>query len=320
MPDALWHYSGYAVAALSAALVLWALFADRARGRKRCRKCWYDLAPLGEPPTTCPECGTTHTKPKHLTRTRRRRRLAALGLFVMIVGGYGLWTTPRVIERGWYGAVPTTGLILAAPWLPRAPMPSNAKLQDPTNESYGFVLRAHEKDRVMNDNPVSLAEELEIRWKNYSGRGPHRRPQLSDKVKWIGIKWWGIFGQLRDLGKLPNDPSHYMFGTQLGLPAILASSEIGFDSLPRSETKTVAGAMLLTQKPPVWKNSQYSFTIDPGAVAEQLYFPYKSKITATLLVPPNDQGPKELRLSTRSGYVADLQRSHLHYQIRRRWS
>ena len=116
MPEWIWHWSGYAVALAAFVGVVWALFWDRSRGRKRCRRCWYDMA--GAPtetqdlPAACPECGRAHSKPKHLTRTRRRWvRAIVLGL-VMVVGGYGLWVVPRVIEEGRPGLVPDAAL----PW------------------------------------------------------------------------------------------------------------------------------------------------------------------------------------------------------------
>ncbi|MEO1716329.1 MAG: hypothetical protein AAFR76_04385 [Planctomycetota bacterium] len=119
MPEWIWHWSGYAVALLAFVGVLWALFWDRSRGRRRCRRCWYDMAGVptepGDLPAACPECGRAHAKPRHLTRTRRRwGRAAVLGL-VMVVGGYGLWVVPRVQDEGWFGAVPTTVLIASAP-------------------------------------------------------------------------------------------------------------------------------------------------------------------------------------------------------------
>ena len=53
MPDFAWHWSGYVLAILAGFFVFRALFADRAKGRKRCRKCWYDITSLGEAPITC---------------------------------------------------------------------------------------------------------------------------------------------------------------------------------------------------------------------------------------------------------------------------
>ncbi len=117
MPEWIWHWSGYAVAVVAFVGVVWALFWDRPRGRKRCRRCWYDLSGAADLPADCPECGRAHAKPKHLTRTRRRwGRAAVLGL-LMVVGGYGLWVVPRVQERGTWGLVPTTATIVAMPWM-----------------------------------------------------------------------------------------------------------------------------------------------------------------------------------------------------------
>ena len=55
-------------------LLFWSLFRDRGRRKRRCPKCWYDMA--GVPGLTCPECGRT-SKEKHLHRSRRRRRILA---------------------------------------------------------------------------------------------------------------------------------------------------------------------------------------------------------------------------------------------------
>ena len=115
MPVWIWHWSGYAVALLAFVGVVWALFWDRPRGRKRCRRCWYDLSGAGDLPADCPECGRAHAKPRHLTRTRRRwLRAAVLGL-VMVIGGYGLWVVPRVQDEGKRGVVPTSLMVSVAP-------------------------------------------------------------------------------------------------------------------------------------------------------------------------------------------------------------
>ncbi|RNC82779.1 MAG: hypothetical protein ED559_13710 [Phycisphaera sp.] len=115
MPDWAFHWAGYLIAIVAGILMMLALFRDRAKRRSRCRKCWYDLSELGEVPITCPECGKAHTKPRHLRKTRRHKRLAFVWLLLMVVGGYGMWVVPRVNERGWVGAVPTTLMIAAAP-------------------------------------------------------------------------------------------------------------------------------------------------------------------------------------------------------------
>ncbi|MEO1583487.1 MAG: hypothetical protein AAFR96_02810 [Planctomycetota bacterium] len=117
MPEWIWHWSGYAVALMACVGVVWALFWDRPRGQRRCRRCWYDMSGASDAPVECPECGRAHAKPRHLTRTRRRwGRAAVLGL-VMVVGGYGLWVVPRVQDEGRWGLAPTLGLFAASPWL-----------------------------------------------------------------------------------------------------------------------------------------------------------------------------------------------------------
>ena len=68
-----------------ALLVRWALCGDRARSRRRCPRCWYDMRGIG---LRCPECGYTAPDEKHLFATRRRRKVALLG--VLIVAGGAL--------------------------------------------------------------------------------------------------------------------------------------------------------------------------------------------------------------------------------------
>lgn len=121
MPGALWHWSGHAIAIVAGYFLLRSLFKDRAKGRKRCRNCWYDLTSHGDIPITCPECGKAHTKPRHLRRTRRRKGRAFVWLLVMIVGGYGLWVVPRVQSEGRHGFVPD---FLLAYYVPHIRLPN----------------------------------------------------------------------------------------------------------------------------------------------------------------------------------------------------
>lgn len=101
-----WSWAFWVGSVLVALIALWgmwrALFADRARGRRRCGKCWYDMA--GVPGLKCPECGREAKREKHLGRTRRRWGRAVLAGVLLGVSGM-LAVTPRIAERGW-DAVP----------------------------------------------------------------------------------------------------------------------------------------------------------------------------------------------------------------------
>jgi hypothetical protein len=100
------------------ALLLWSLFADRPRGRRRCPKCWYDLT--ASPGLTCSECGHVAHHERSLRSIRRRWRWAIAAL-PLIAGGYLVSVTPRIGAtwrwHGWRGAIPTTALLAGHRWL-----------------------------------------------------------------------------------------------------------------------------------------------------------------------------------------------------------
>ena len=95
-------------ALLAIAWLAWALFRDRARGRRRCSKCWYDMS--GTEGLRCPECGREAKREKTLFKTRRHWRLAMVALFPILMSLY-LAMLPRIREHGWQAALPTTALI-----------------------------------------------------------------------------------------------------------------------------------------------------------------------------------------------------------------
>src|SRR3954469_17175546 len=99
--DWLFAAVGWTLAAGGIVLLLWSLFRDRARGRRRCPKCWYDMA--GTPGLRCPECGRQARSQKRLSRTRRRWRLA---LVAAALAGAGLLAAqvPAYRRGGWVGA------------------------------------------------------------------------------------------------------------------------------------------------------------------------------------------------------------------------
>ena len=91
--------AGAVIAALALAAIGWCIAGDRARGRRRCPKCWHDLS--ATPGLTCSECGFSARGEADLHRTRRRVGLAAvlsLGLFTaalvvrLQVSGESLWS------------------------------------------------------------------------------------------------------------------------------------------------------------------------------------------------------------------------------------
>jgi len=110
-----WFYwlIGGLLGAAGAILALWSLFADRARSRKRCPKCWYDMSgAAGDPPYTCPECGNVIKREKRLYKTRRRWRWTMVTV-VVLVGSAALALTPKVRRDGVASVTPTTALILS---------------------------------------------------------------------------------------------------------------------------------------------------------------------------------------------------------------
>ncbi len=107
MRDTFWLALG--IAFLAAALFVLARFAigDRARGRRRCPKCWYDMAGGGG---ACPECGREIRSERELTRSRRRKAWAALAIVLALLG-WGSLSTGRAIEHGAVGLVPDWVLV-----------------------------------------------------------------------------------------------------------------------------------------------------------------------------------------------------------------
>lgn len=112
--DWLFSLIGWVLAALGGVALLWALFRDRSRGRRRCPTCWYDMA--GVPGLVCPECGKDAQRESRTRRTRRRWRTAALAALLLCVA-FVTARAPGLKARGWRHLFPTTVLIAALPYL-----------------------------------------------------------------------------------------------------------------------------------------------------------------------------------------------------------
>jgi HEAT repeat protein len=95
--DISWWAGGVlAVAALVVAAL--ALFRDRPRGRRRCPRCWYDMA--GVTGMTCPECGREQKAERRFFCTRRRWRGVALAA-VMLTLATGTAIAPAAYTGAW---------------------------------------------------------------------------------------------------------------------------------------------------------------------------------------------------------------------------
>ena len=72
-------------------------------------------AAVGEAGLRCPECGKVATDASKFGKSRRARWMAALALFFLGTGWYGVIAGPRVAEtEEWLAAVPTW--VLMAGW------------------------------------------------------------------------------------------------------------------------------------------------------------------------------------------------------------
>ncbi len=103
-----WTAVAAGVILFGAAVIGRSIWGDRSRGRRRCPKCWYDMA--GAPTLVCPECGHDAVEVAMLYRTRRLRRPAIIGIAVIVLGGLGLLVTP-IRTGAWRAGVPTGTLI-----------------------------------------------------------------------------------------------------------------------------------------------------------------------------------------------------------------
>lgn len=80
--------AGALLLVLGAALMLWGIRWDPARGRLRCPKCWYPLEHL--PELRCPECGHRPPDVRCCRRCRRHMGVIAIGLAItaLVPTGY----------------------------------------------------------------------------------------------------------------------------------------------------------------------------------------------------------------------------------------
>lgn len=168
-PSPWWYWLAWVAGGLLVLLGLWllcrSLVADRARGRKRCPGCWYDMA--GAPTLTCPECGRVARSDGQLLRTRRRHGRAVAALVIVFVG-YCILRTPALLKGQWTGLIPTTALAFIAPaevppgmGLPRLtgiPIPNGYFAQSPSRSP---TTLSEFKERILADLHSAMWERAQ---------------------------------------------------------------------------------------------------------------------------------------------------------------
>jgi len=195
--------SGMLLGGIGSFVLAWALFADRFRGehgRRRCRRCWYEMA--GVAGLQCPECGHTGRDERQLHTSRRHWRQAAAGSLVLLLGvGCGWYATGSVI--GWRSVAPLGVIVRLSPIIGReASLRAIAQGFGPTNQvatpieaaSEWLLVGAEELAvSVLHDKKSSLDEIIAAR----------------DVLQWMRTRVKDPFAVLAAFSSIP--PSHPAF-------------------------------------------------------------------------------------------------------------
>lgn len=146
---------GWAVVGFGVLMMIWWAIGDRARGRVRCPKCWYDMSAAEG--LQCPECGKTAKDKTKFGKARRARWMAVLALVFMGGGWYGVVAGPRVAEtEEWLAAVPTW--VLMAGW---KVLPEEWIFKNPTINGPNYDSKLTNRFRESTD--VNWSNEFQIR-------------------------------------------------------------------------------------------------------------------------------------------------------------
>lgn len=112
------HIVLYAIWGFSSLLLVVWFIGQRAKGRLRCPKCWYDMS--GAPSLVCPECGKEARTEKKLKKSRRPRWAL---VSAVLMAAPGIYVYPRahdLQEDGPLMLVPTPVLVRGWEHLPDA--------------------------------------------------------------------------------------------------------------------------------------------------------------------------------------------------------
>ncbi|MEX2217115.1 MAG: hypothetical protein WD749_00015 [Phycisphaerales bacterium] len=198
--------AGVPLALAGVVVVGLALLRDRARGRARCPRCWYELTPmvggaLPEPASfagvVCPECGRSVVRARRLYRTRRHWRWAGVGVLVL---GVGAWLAAWPWARGgeWRRWLPDTALIVLLPlvdddWVERELTHRVLSARDDAEIDLGILRDADPfwgwQWRLLVSRVEAMDDHPQMRRRKVMALIAHsREPEIATRVliEWLG--------------------------------------------------------------------------------------------------------------------------------------
>jgi hypothetical protein len=148
----IWARAALALAALSIAMLVWALRGNKPR-RRECPQCRYDMTGGGQ---LCPECGFKAEVEEEFFTPRRRRRIA-IAAAVLLVVSPSLLLVPKYERSGMVGLVPSTVLIAGFEWLPeRLVISSSARYDGRLQDRFWMGELAKWQDRWLGRRVIRV--------------------------------------------------------------------------------------------------------------------------------------------------------------------
>ena len=178
---------GMSVCLFALCLTIWAFIGDRARGRMRCPKCWYDMS--GSQGLQCPECGRAARNEQQLSKSRRPRWAFVLAVLMIVPAVYAMAVGKQVEEDGYLAAVPTWFLIAGWNHLPESWIIGKPGPLDETNLEARLA-----SDQVSRPRMEAFEARLyQPMLSDPNARANHKRIRM---LGWITYKrlHWDTFG------------------------------------------------------------------------------------------------------------------------------
>ncbi len=268
--ELIYTIAGAGLAAVAMLAVAWGCFADRARGRRRCPRCWYDMPGAesliaSRQAAQCPECGRTIHRLKDLTRTRRKWKLVVSGLTLGVAASL-TWRYPEIADRGWLSLVPTTLLTESLPIVG-----GNSWAGDELQRRMGTAVwgKTRTYARTLTDNQLS-AIVTRIRHGNWLAPPGSEAWTTSYGVPWANLRnrYSVKDGQVKAFNGAP------VSGSLAGAIMSMAEFPINVTLRTRSRWPVGAAVYIEAEVPSIWPHGLVDsqtlmWSIDPAQPTRQ---------------------------------------------------